>query len=145
MLFNTLLNQMGPSGTSEGKSSVCLTVYMSPLSLSLSPPLVLAFRILGFDELVYFEHGGEAEGTGCACEAENSHVSRLPASLLVISLLLLHFPPRHLSLHHSSFPIILCIEALIQFLCGLPAPCCNDEGIFQVGKRLLSSPWGTCN
>lgn len=144
ILSNTLLNQMGPSGTSEGKSSVCPQVSLIPRSVSASLFFSEVDTVLWPACLLLTWR--EMEGTGCACKAENSRVSPyLYFLVLSVHHLALSLSHCHLSLHLSSFSIIPCIEGLIKSLSWLQAQHCNDDGVFQVGKRLLSSPWGTCN
>lgn len=140
---NTLLNQIAPSSTSEGKSAVCLSVCMSAcllhpslcLYLSFTPTLCLVATVLG--QLVYFEHREKWREQHVPA---NSHVSRLPASLL-------SHPPYSFPLSFPSFlvttssvrlpfPSYIALRLWLN-LPWLPAQTCNDEWIFQVRGSLL--------
>lgn len=135
---NTLLNQMAHQMVKT------LPARMAPSSLSASLSLSEIDTVVWPACLLLTWR--EKEGTGCACKTPNSRLSPylyflVPFSCSSFSSL----SRRHLSLRPPSFSIIPCIEALIKSLSWLQAQHCNDDGVFQVRKRLLSSPWGTCN
>lgn len=106
ILSNTLLNQMGPSGTSEGKSSVYPHVSLIPRSVSASLFFSEVDTVLWPACLLLTWR--EMEGTGCACKAENSRVS--PVSLFsrplcssFSSLSLSSLTPSFFIFHHSLY------------------------------------------
>lgn len=74
---------------------------MSPSSLSLSPALSRRTADTVVWRACLLWTRGEVEGTGCACKAENSDVSCLPASLFSRPLRWLFS-----SLSSASFPVI---------------------------------------